>query len=249
MGSRLAVFSVFFSESQRIVMLRLFLRVPKIPRILLLATLITMVWKAISVNGEVDPARFEEAIAAFEQQDAEQMPPQDAILFVGSSSIRKWDTAKWFPDRTVINRGFGGSHMSDLIHFTKRVVLPYRPRTIVLYEGDNDLAGGKSPGRVHADYVQFVRMIRTELPETKIVFIAIKPSLSRWKLIAKIREANQLIKKVTDDDPLLDYVDVDGPMLNDQGMPRPELFADDGLHLNDTGYELWTKLVEEKLAD
>ncbi len=192
-------------------------------------------------------ARWEKAIAAFEQQDRKQPPPQNAILFAGSSSIRLWDLPKSFPKRDVINRGFGGSHVIDSVHFAPRIILKYKPRMIVLYAGDNDLAAGNSPEQVRAAFKAFVETVRKELPRTRIAFLAIKPSIRRWPLVDKIRKANALVAAECGKGEGLVFVDVFTPMLGKDGKPRPELFARDGLHLNAKGYELWASLLKPHL--
>jgi lysophospholipase L1-like esterase len=194
-----------------------------------------------------DGTRWEKEIAAFEADDARVERPQVETVFVGSSSIRLWNLEKSFPERATLNRGFGGSQIVDSVHFADRIVTPYRPATIVFYAGDNDIASGKSPEQVAADYDQFVAIVRAKLPEAKIVFIGIKPSIARWKLVDKVRAANKLILASVEKDPHQVFVDVDAPMIGEDGTPRKELFRDDGLHLNDAGYELWTKLVTPHL--
>lgn len=194
-----------------------------------------------------DAKRWEPAIQAFEKQDAEKAPPENATLFVGSSSIRMWDVQKWFPSQAVINRGFGGSQYSDAIEFVDRIVTPYRPRAIVVYEGDNDLARGKNPDQVVADCRQFIGRIRRQLPTTPIIILAIKPSTKRWALAPQIQETNRRIAELCRRDSTLHFVDVFTPMLNDQQQPRPELLISDGLHMNDKGYEIWTRLVGVQL--
>jgi lysophospholipase L1-like esterase len=189
--------------------------------------------------------QFEPAIRAFEAQDRTSPPPRDAILLVGSSSIRLWTNAPAaFPDHTILNRGFGGSHMSDLNAFVDRIVIPYRPPLIVLYEGDNDIASGKSPEEVLSDFNDFAQKVRKELPETRVAFIAIKPSPSRLKHLDRMREANRLIREDIADHPGWVYVDVFTPMLNDAGEPRQELFRSDDLHMKDAGYQLWADLLK-----
>jgi len=191
----------------------------------------------------VDPARFESQIAAFESQDGKNTPARDAALFVGSSSIRMWPTARHFPDFAVINRGFGGSHISDVIHFADRIVVPYKPRAIVFYAGDNDIAAGKSPQRVLADYQQFCDIVQEKLPQTAIVFISIKPSLARWTKWPAMREANRLIEDYCDSTEHLEYVNIAKPMIGADGEPRGELFVGDGLHLSEAGYRVWVDEV------
>lgn len=190
-------------------------------------------------------AQWEADIRAFEDEDRRNPPPAGAVLFYGSSSIRFWESvAQDFPDQRVINRGFGGSQMDDALHFMDRVVLPYRPRIIVLYEGDNDLAAGRTPAAIAADYRAFVDTVRHRLPETRVVFVAIKPSLARWNLVDQIRETNALVQRYVERDPAhLAYADVFTPMLGADGRPRPELFREDGLHMTPAGYALWTGIV------
>ena len=188
-------------------------------------------------------ARWEGRIAQYEQQDKAAPPPQGAVVFVGSSSIAAWDTKKDFPDIVTIQRGFGGSQVADSVHFAGRIVLPYRPRAIVFYAGDNDIADGKPPRQVLADYKAFVAKVHTELPQTRIVFVAIKPSIARWHLVEQVRKANALIEAYTKTDERLFYVDVDAPTLGADGRPRKELLKEDGLHLTHEGYLLWSALV------
>ncbi len=192
---------------------------------------------------KAEGSRWESTIRAFEEQDRKSPPPEDAVLFLGSSSIRGWDLPKYFPGIKAINRGFGGSHISDSVEFASRIVIPYKPRVIVFYASDNDIAAGKSPETVLEDFKAFVRTIHESLPDTQIVFISIKPSIQRWRLVGDMRKANKHIQAFTEADERLRYVDIDQPMIGKDGKPRPELFVDDGLHLNAAGYKLWTSLV------
>jgi len=147
----------------------------------------------------------------------------------------------------AINRGFGGSQITDSVRYMSRILVPYQPKAVVFYAGDNDIVSGKSPETVLADYGRFVSGVHKALPATSIIFVAIKPSIARWKLAEKMRKANGLIRDFAKKDARLSYVDIDTPMIGEDGKPRPELFAPDGLHLNDAGYELWTKLVKKAL--
>jgi len=189
------------------------------------------------------PQRWQPDIDNFTRQDEQQAPPQNAILFVGSSSIRLWDTQKSFPGLTTINRGFGGSFLVDSEYYADRIILPYAPRTIVLYAGDNDIASGKSPAMLLADFQSFTAKIRRSLPQTKILYIAIKPSLARWNLWPQMNAANHLIGDYCAAAPRMQFIDITFPMLGTDGQPRPELFQPDGLHLNDEGYRLWTSIL------
>lgn len=191
--------------------------------------------------------RWGGAIRAFEEADRRDPPPPNGILFVGSSSIRLWKLDKHFPNLPVINRGFGGSQVSDTLHFADRIVVPYRPLIVVLYAGDNDIAAGESPEQVADDFQRLVRKIHERLPQTRIAFIAIKPSLARWELYDKMRDANERIRAICEENERLTFIDIAAPMLGDDGWPRKELFADDGLHLNEEGYRLWTEIVTPHL--
>ncbi|MCH2381355.1 MAG: GDSL-type esterase/lipase family protein [Pedosphaera sp.] len=202
-----------------------------------------------AVAADHDSSRWEKTIVQFEAADRKLMPQPDGVLFIGSSSIRMWKTLKQdFPGLSVINRGFGGSQIADSIHFAGRIVHPYKPRQIVLYAGDNDVAAGKSPETVLADFQKFVKTVSAKLSKTRISFIAIKPSIRRWKLSGKMAEANALVHDACAKDKWLDYIDIWQPMLGDDGKPRPDLFLGDGLHLNAKGYALWTSIVKPHLV-
>ena len=192
--------------------------------------------------------RWEAAIKAFEVQDQQSPPASAANVFVGSSSIRLWKLDASFPKHACVNRGFGGSQLSDSVKYAERIVIAYKPRVVVIYAGDNDLNAGKSPEKVFTDYRAFRDKVHTALPETKIVFVSIKPSPSRWKLREKGLDANRLIRDEIAKGKNQVFVDVWTPMLGDNGMPRPELFLKDQLHMNDAGYAIWSQLVEPHLA-
>ncbi len=189
---------------------------------------------------------FEKEIKAFEEADERQAPPQDGILFVGSSSIRLWKTLKEdFPGLPVINRGFGGSRTEHVTLHADRIVLPYRPRQIVFYSGDNDLNDGLAPARVRDDLAALLKKVHAALPQTRVVILAVKPSVARVKLLREQRETNRLFAELAAADPQrLTYVDIFTPMLGPDGKPRPELYVKDNLHMNAAGYQLWTSLVK-----
>ena len=193
---------------------------------------------------------WEAAIQEFEHQDIWAMPPPQAYLFVGSSSIRHWESlAKDFPDRPVINRGFGGSQLSDVITFADRIIVPYQPKLVVVYCGDNDITSGhKSPGEVLAEFRDLVGHLHRALPHTPLAFITMKPAPSTWSEFGeKIRAGNQLIRDYIRTDSTLSFIDVFTPMLGADGAPRPELFVADREHLNPAGYALWTSIVKPYL--
>jgi lysophospholipase L1-like esterase len=194
-----------------------------------------------------DPTRFESAIKSFEAGDQKSPPPQGAVLFAGSSSIRMWHPTlkKDMAPMTVIGRGFGGSTMNDLLYYADRIVIPYKPRAVVIYEGDNDTNNGVAPVEVRDGFVHFAARIHAKLPNTRIYFLPIKPSVSRWKLWPKMNEANMLIKNLCETDKRLTYVDTATPILNAQGKPMADVFKKDNLHLNAKGYAIWSKVVME----
>ncbi|HEX4129950.1 MAG TPA: neutral/alkaline non-lysosomal ceramidase N-terminal domain-containing protein [Pirellulales bacterium] len=195
-------------------------------------------------------SKWAEAIEAFATQDREHPPQPGGIVFVGSSSIRRWPLQEYFPELPVLNRGFGGSQLADSVEFAYNIVTPYKPSTVVLYAGDNDLAAGKSPQEVAADFEAFIRKVRPALPEAKILYLSIKPSPKRWSIVDKGREANRLIEHwiATSGDKRLEFVDVATPLLGNDGQPRPELYADDKLHLSDAGYKIWADILRPLLT-
>lgn len=195
------------------------------------------------------PEVWAEAIAKFEKEDKKMPPPKQGVLFLGSSSIRGWDVKKWFPDMLVVNRGFGGSQICHSTHYADRIVNIHEPRVVVFYAGDNDISAGKTPEQVRDDFREFVEKVRGPQPELPIVFISIKPSIARWKLADKIREANRLIKDDLEELGNIEYLDVWPAMLDEQGEPRKDIFVGDGLHLNDAGYKIWTELVTPLVSE
>jgi lysophospholipase L1-like esterase len=203
---------------------------------------------ACCVAARAADAPFEKAILAFEKTDAESPPERGGVLFVGSSSIRLWTTlAEDFTGIKTINRGFGGSQIAHSTRYAERIVIPYQPKTIVFYAGDNDIAAGKSPEKVLADYKAFVEKVHGALPETRILFISIKPSIKRWMLVNKMREANRLIKDYSQNSEKLGFIDIFDAMLGADGEPRKELLRDDGLHLTRACYEIWRDAVKPHL--
>lgn len=188
------------------------------------------------------------AIAKFEAEDKANPPAKGGILFVGSSSIVYWDVKKAFPDLPVLNRGFGGSQVSDVLHFFDRVVTPYAPKTIVFYSGDNDLAvGGKKPEAVIADYKIFFERVRQALPEAKIINFAIKPSVKRWQLFEAQKLVNAAVAEMLQTDKNAVHIDNVPRMLGADGQPDPALLREDGLHLNEAGYAVWNELLRPHL--
>jgi lysophospholipase L1-like esterase len=191
-----------------------------------------------------DPRRFENEIAAFEAADRTNPPPQNAILFIGSSSIRKWTTlAGDFPQYKVINRGFGGSHLSDSVYYFDRIVLPCKPRMIVMFAGSNDINFGKTPEQVFDDFKAFVQKVERALPQTRVAYISISTVPSRKSEVEQVKRANQLISRFAAGNKRLRFIDVFWAMLGPDGKPRPDIFVSDNLHLNAKGYAIWREKV------
>lgn len=187
---------------------------------------------------------WEPSFAAFAAQDQASPPSPGGTVFTGSSSIVMWTgLAQQFPHAQALGRGFGGSQLADCARHVDRLVLPYKPRQVVLYAGENDLAAGATPQQVFASYRSFVDQVHAAQPGTRVIFISIKPSPSRARLIPAMRQANALIAAHVRTDPTLAYVDVFSAMLDGAGRPRADIFLPDALHMNPAGYDLWNRAV------
>lgn len=193
--------------------------------------------------------QWEKVITAFEQADRTNPPPQGAVLFTGSSIIRKWTTlARDFPDQPVINRGFGGCYIMDCTHFADRIIFPYHPRMIILRVGDNELSAGEPVEQVFADFKEFVATIRAKLPRTEIVYITSNPSPTRWKQKDKEKRLGDLVEAYSREAPGVKCIDTYDMVLGTDGRPRPELFVADKLHFNAEGYKLLVERVGPYLS-
>ncbi len=192
--------------------------------------------------------RFDAAIAAFETADDQARPPKCATLFVGASSIRFWTSLKEdFPDRTVINRGFGGSTVWEVDHYFDRVVAPYHPKEIVFYAGENDLwLDKRTPEAIYADFVQFMRLKEKALGATPVWYISAKPSKQRFEQLALQADLNARVKALADSRDDLAYIDIVPAMLKPDGAPK-DIFVADNLHMTPAGYALWTPIVDAAL--
>jgi lysophospholipase L1-like esterase len=207
--------------------------------------------QALVIHSNAQRAPFYDEIKAFQKQDSTQLPPKNAVLFTGSSSIKLWTSLqKDLPMHSIINRGFGGSSLPDVIRYADEIIIPYQPAQVVIYCGDNDLA---SSDTVTAQIVaeRFERLfskIRKQLPEVPIAFISIKPSPRREHLLQKVISANELIKTFLNKQTKTAYIDVYSAMIDQQGKPKPELFVDDRLHMNQKGYAIWLQIIEPYLV-
>lgn len=196
-----------------------------------------------------DPSRFEHVIAAYESEHT--TAPKGAIIGYGSSSMRGWHKtiAEDLAPLTIVPRGFGGSTMNDAVHFMDRVILPLKPRAVLLYEGDNDVADRHPTEQIVSKYREFLTRLHKALPETRVYILSVKPSILRWKMWPAMQELNEELKKLAEADPRVTYIDVGTPMLGPDGKPRPDIFQRDKLHMNRKGYEIWRDTVRPVLLE
>ncbi|GAB4012129.1 SGNH/GDSL hydrolase family protein [Spirosoma migulaei] len=194
-------------------------------------------------------APFENEILAFEKADKTSPPPRNPIVFTGSSSIRLWDNlTDYFPKHTILQRGFGGSQLSDVVRYADRVIVPYHPKQIVLYAGENDIASGNQTGQQTFDrFVALFVHVRQKLPNVLFTFISIKPSPSRRKFFPENDIANDLIKQYLAKRKNTQFVDIRPVMLTKAGQPVPELFKPDSLHMLPEGYQRWATVLRPYL--
>lgn len=199
---------------------------------------------SISLSAQ-DPTRFQSEIDNLLTADS-SVKHKKIILFTGSSSIRMWKSlATDFPNHNTLNRGFGGSEMTDLLYYAEQLIIKHHPKEIFIYEGDNDINSGKSPDEILKTADQLLTLIRTKLPKNiKIFFISPKPSLARWHLKETYLTYNQQLKSWTKQHKKVFFVDVWSPLLNSNGEVLKDIFIQDGLHLNEKGYKIWAKAIE-----
>lgn len=204
---------------------------------------------AMAASPGASAGRWAASFDAFDAADRARAPRPGGVVFVGSSSIRLWNDLEgdFSALPVVYKRGFGGSRMLDCAQHAERLVLPYQPKVVLVYAGDNDLAEGRSPTDVLKSFTSFVERVRADLPDTRIAYISIKPSPSRAQLLPQIQATNDLIKTYTATLGNADYIDIFTPMLQASGQPRGELFSADRLHMNATGYALWRRVISEHL--
>lgn len=200
--------------------------------------------------GSVAAQPFIGEIRAFQHEDSLHAPPAHAILFVGSSSFRIWkEVQQDFPGYTIINRGFGGSTLPDVIRYADRIIYPYHPREVVIYCGENDLAASDTVTSklVARRFETLFAMIRQQLPGVPVVFVSIKPSPSRVRLLPEMKKANALIRNFLTRQSKTNFVNVFPLMLNADGSPKKEIFLNDNLHMNRKGYAIWIKAIKPYL--
>lgn len=196
-------------------------------------------------KADPKPGRFDAAMKAFATADAAQPVQPGGVVFVGSSSIRMWDLKESFPGLKALNRGFGGSQTSDVNHFLDQTVLRYRPRLVVFFCGVNDIAYGKPPAQVLADFATFRRKLFEKLPETRLIVLALKPSPRRVKFLPLVKQTNRLIQEAVKEDSRITFVqEAFDSLMNPDCTIRGELFLPDQIHMNQEGYRVWTNALE-----
>jgi lysophospholipase L1-like esterase len=213
---------------------------------------------AISLSGMLaahpsaqSAERWDPAIQRFEDRDKVSPPPQNGIVFIGSSSIVRWNLPEYFPElgERAVNRGFGGSQSADAVRYVDRIVVPYHPRIVVYYSGDNDIEANVSAREIAQQFEFFDHKVHAALPQTKIIVISVKPSFRRWKWIDTIESANAMVKAYCAKEKHLTFMDIEQQMLGADGMPNPDLLNDDGLHLTAAGYRIWTAALKPLLKE
>ena len=191
---------------------------------------------------------FIDEINEFKKLDNENFPGKGKILFTGSSSIRFWESLEEdMEPLKVLNRGFGGAQISHVIYHFEEIIKPYNPKAIVFFCGTNDLTALKTPEETVHDFKKFYSLIRNQFGNIKVYMIGIKPSVDRFYLDEEEKIFNNSIKLLASEDAYLEYIDVWDSMLNEDGSRMPELYIEDGLHMNKKGYEVWTKIVRKSL--
>jgi lysophospholipase L1-like esterase len=193
--------------------------------------------------------RWDPAIQKFVEGDKVSPPPQNGVLFIGASSIVRWNLPEYFPElgAKAINRGFGGSQSVDAVRYVDRIVVPYHPRVVVYYAGDNDVEANIPAQEIAHQFMLFDQKVHAALPQTRIVFISIKPSIRRWKWIDTIKSANAMVKEYCAKHPNLAFMDIEQQMLGADGKPNPALLVEDGLHMTPAGYKVWTAALKPLL--
>lgn len=216
---------------------------------LILASLLLLVAFPAAAQRDIDPTRWEETMQAFDAQDLASPPPENAIVLTGSSSIARWNdqSIKALAPLTVIPRGFGGSVMEDVLYHLDRVALRYKPRAILIYEGDNDTAFGIAEDKIIGQFQEIVDRIHAQLPETRIYVLSVKPSVLRVDVWDAAQRVSAGYQAIADQDPLVHYVDVANPFLWADGTVMDDIFVSDNLHLNDMGNLIWGAAIRAAL--
>jgi lysophospholipase L1-like esterase len=202
--------------------------------------------RAARAAQAANPDRWEADIKKFEDADRANPLPRGGVVFIGSSSIVRWTLPTCFPElgAKAINHGFGGSLIGDSTKYAERLVSAFKPRIVVFYAGDNDIVTSETAEQIAAEFPKFVETVHASLPQTRIIFISIKPSIQRWAAVDKGRAANAIVKKYCETHPNLTYFDIEPQMLGADGKPRADLLVEDGLHMTNEGYKIWTAAIK-----
>lgn len=224
----------------------------KITILLLTSIILLVLWCSNLFITSLQAQPFINEIKAFKKQDSIYKPASKAILFIGSSSFRMWkDYANYFPGYPIINRGFGGSALPDVIMYANDILFPYQPKQIIIYCGENDFADSDTVTvtTVVARFKTLFQLIRTKMPKVPIAYISMKPSPSRWNMKDKVMAANQQIQEWLVTKKRTNYIDVWAPMLGTDGLPMQDLFLGDNLHMTPKGYAIWQKQIQPCLLN
>jgi len=208
---------------------------------------ILLVFVSFVVDAQERP--FWKEIQSFKSADSVKAPPKNAIVFVGSSSFRMWkDIDQYFPDHIIINRGFGGSSLPHVIEYADEIIFPYKPKQVVVYCGENDFMSDTVTSEIVTNrFIELFNLIRKDLPRAEIVFVSMKPSPSRQRLMKEMAAANTAIRNFLKTKPRTAFVNIWDDMLDKNGEPRKELFLEDMLHMNADGYAIWQKAIAPHL--
>jgi len=216
-------------------------------RVSILLAFCTLVTSARLLFAQ-NPARFQKEVDSIVAANG-SVNRDNLILFTGSSSIRLWkNLSASFPNHNVLNMGFGGSEMADLLYYTDKLIIPFKPKQIFIYEGDNDLSLGRSPEQIIAFADSILSLIKKHLPHAEVIFISPKPSLKRWALKEKYKDYNKQLEQWTSKKRNVRFADVWTPMIDHDGVVMQDIFISDGLHLNEKGYSIWASALRKYLT-
>lgn len=224
---------------------------PQLISKLLLSLSLALLSLQVNAQREIDPTRFEAAIQAFEAKDQSSMPPQGAIVLTGSSSIARWNdqAAAALAPLSVIPRGFGGSVMEDALYYIDRVALAYKPRAILIYEGDNDTSYNIPEDKIVSQFEQIVARVHANSPDTRIYVLSVKPSIARQNVWGNAMKLSSRLNAIAHANPRVHYIDVATPFLTADGSVMTDIFVEDGLHLNDKGNAIWGAAIKAGLME
>jgi lysophospholipase L1-like esterase len=210
------------------------------------SVLLTVIFSFSILIHAQDPRRFQKEVDTIEQKNHKKINSHDLIVFTGSSSIRRWQNIQdYFPGKNIINTGFGGSQMSDLLYYSDSVIIKYKPVQVFIYEGDNDIAAGKKADDVIWAAMELFGKIIKKIPDIQIVIISVKPSVLRWNLKDEYLKLNIQYKLLSLSNNKIKFVDVWTPLLNKEGSPKKEIFISDSLHINKLGYDIWAREIKK----